>query len=231
MRPPDAADGGVVAATESVGRRYVNQGESVAALDDVSVAVRRGALTAVVGPSGSGKSTLLGLLACLDRPTTGRVLLDGVDVGTLGRAGRRRLRRERLGVVLPQPSDNLLDDLDAVGNLRWAARTRTGRAPERAEARAELARVGLADAADRPVAALSGGEQQRLAVLCAAVGRPLLVLADEPTASLDRATAGTVAAVLRSLTDAGTTTVVATHDPSLVAVADVVITLGHGRRV
>lgn len=233
MRPPDADEARVdaVAVTESVDRRFANLDESVAALDDVSVAVRRASLTAVVGPSGSGKSTLLGLLACLDRPTAGRVLLDGVDVGALGRPARRRLRRERLGVVLPQPSDNLLDGLDALGNLRWATRLRTGRDLAVPEALAALDRVGLAAVADRSVVALSGGEQQRLALLCAAAGDPLLVLADEPTASLDRATAATVASVLRALTDDGTTIAVATHDPSLVAVADVVISLEHGRVV
>jgi putative ABC transport system ATP-binding protein len=224
VRPPEH-----VATTEGIGRSFRNQGETTVALEGVTMGVRRGSLTAIVGPSGSGKSTLLGLLACLDRPTSGRVLVDGVDVGALGRAQRRQLRRRRLGVVLPQPSDNLLDDLDAAGNLRWAARTRTGVSPTDGEVAAQLATVGLAGAAHKPVVALSGGEQQRLAVLCAAVGDPLLVLADEPTASLDRTTAASVAAVLRALVDRGATTVVATHDPSLVAVADVVVALDHGR--
>ncbi len=229
MRPPEAPPDPVVAATEALGRSFVNQGETVTALDDVTMSVRRGSLTAIVGPSGSGKSTLLGLLACLDRPTSGRVLIDGSDVTSLDRGDRRRLRRHRLGVVLPQPSDNLLDGLDAVGNLRWALRVRSGHGIGLDEAVARLASVGLGGAARKPVVALSGGEQQRLAVLCAAAGDPLLVLADEPTASLDRVTAATLAGVLRDVCDRGTTTVVATHDPSLVAVADVVVSLEHGR--
>jgi putative ABC transport system ATP-binding protein len=230
VRPLDAASAQVVAATEALGRTFTNQGETVTALDDVTISVRRGSFTVIVGPSGSGKSTLLGLLACLDRPTSGRVLIEGSDVTSLGRGDRRRLRRHRLGVVLPQPSDNLLDDLDAVGNLRWAVRVRSGDAVGIEEAVARLASVGLGGAAHKSVVALSGGEQQRLAVLCASAGDPLLVLADEPTASLDRATAAAVAGVLRHVCDRGTTTIVATHDPSVVAVADVVVSLEHGRR-
>ena len=223
MRPPDD-----VAGTFGLTRRFVNQAEVVLALDGVTMTVRRAALTVIVGPSGSGKSTLLGQLACIDRPSEGSVTIEGIDVGVQSRRARRELRRRRLGVVLPQPSDNLLDEHDAVGNIRWAARQR-GTPVTTEAARAQLDLVGLHDAAAKHPVALSGGEQQRLAVLCAAVGEPLMVLADEPTASLDRATAATLAEVLRALTDRGTTTVVATHDPVLVAVADVVVALDHGR--
>ena len=227
MRPPD--DGSPIAVAIGVTRRFVNQGETVLGLDDVSMVARAGALTAVVGPSGSGKSTLLGQLACIDRPTEGTVALAGVDVTSMTRRARRRLRRTRLGIVLPQPSDNLFDHLDAADNLRWAARTRGAEPLSRDDAVAQLDRVGLAAASAKRVVELSGGEQQRLAVLCAAVGDPLLVLADEPTASLDRVTAAQLVDVLRAFADAGTTIGVATHDPALVDAADDVVRLDHGR--
>ena len=227
MRPRD--DASPVAVANGVTRRFVNQGETVLALDEVSMIARAGALTAVVGPSGSGKSTLLAQLACTDRPSAGTISLAGDDVTGLSRRARRRLRRRRLGIVLPQPSDNLLDELDAVGNLRWAARTRGAPTSTGADAYERLAQVGLASSGAKRVAELSGGEQQRLAVLCAAVGEPLLVLADEPTASLDRVTAAQLVDVLRAFADRGTTIVVATHDVALADAADHVVRLDHGR--
>ena len=227
MRPPD--DGAPIAVATGVTRRFVDQGETVLGLDDVSMVARAGALTAVVGPSGSGKSTLLAQLACTDRPSAGTVTLAGVDVTAMTGRARRRLRRTRLGIVLPQPSDNLLDDLDAVSNLRWAARTRGAEPLSRDDAVAQLERVGLAASSAKRVVELSGGEQQRLAVLCAAVGDPLLVLADEPTASLDRVTAAQLVDLLRAFAAGGTTIVVATHDPALVDASDDVVRLDHGR--
>ena len=227
MRPPD--DGAPIAVATGVTRRFVDQGETVLGLDDVSMVARAGALTAVVGPSGSGKSTLLAQLACTDRPSAGTVTLAGVDVTAMTGRARRRLRRTRLGIVLPQPSDNLLDDLDAVSNLRWAARTRGAEPLSRDDAVAQLERVGLAASSAKRVVELSGGEQQRLAVLCAAVGDPVLVLADEPTASLDRVTAAQLVDLLRAFADGGATIVVATHDPALADAADDVVRLDHGR--
>jgi putative ABC transport system ATP-binding protein/macrolide transport system ATP-binding/permease protein len=134
--------------------------------------------------------------------------------------------------VLPQPSDNLLDRLDADANLGWSARQRgssSGRTP--AERHELLAAVGLDGLAARRVRQLSGGEQQRLALACALVGDPVLVVADEPTASLDRASADHVVEVLRAAADRGVTLVVAGHDRRVIDAADLVVELDHGRRV
>jgi ABC-type lipoprotein export system ATPase subunit len=139
------------------------------------------------------------------------------------------LRRDRLGIVLPQPSDNLLDPLDAAANVRWAA-ARRRHAPE-VDVDALLGSVGLEAAHHRTVRELSGGEQQRLAIACALAGAPALVILDEPTASLDRHSAATVVEVLAEVARHGTTLVAASHDPMLVDAADTVIALEHGRRV
>ena len=176
------------AAARHVTRRFGTALGTVVAVDDVDVTIAPQLLTVIAGPSGSGKSTLLGLLACIDRPDEGSVHLAATNVTTLSRSRRRRLRRERIGIVLPQPSDNLLDALDAMGNLLWSVRQRsraTGRpGPDPVEL---LESVGLADAQRKRIRELSGGEQQRLAIACALAGDPALVVADEPTASLDRA--------------------------------------------
>ena len=201
----------------------------VTALESVDLDVERGALTVVSGPSGSGKSTLLALVACLDRADSGRVELEGVDVGSLSRPERRRVRRQFLGVVLPQPSDNLLDRLDAAGNVGWSGRLRPG-AVGGGDAAAIFDTLGLADAVHKRVRELSGGEQQRVALACALAGEPALVVCDEPTASLDRASAGHVVRALRLAASAGQTVLVATHDVDVIAAADVVIHLDHGVR-
>ncbi|MGD9705608.1 MAG: ABC transporter ATP-binding protein [Acidimicrobiia bacterium] len=212
-------------------RRFASAAGPVVALDGVDVTVASGSLTAIAGPSGSGKSTLLGLAACIDRPESGEVTIAGRDVLALGRRARRELRRRQLGLVLPVPADNLLDSLDAAGNLGWAALRRSGEhlAFDRAQSLLEV--VGLAGAATKRVIQLSGGEQQRLALACALVGEPVVVLADEPTASLDHESSVLVIAVLRAAVDRGATLVVASHDHHVLDAADVVVHLDHGRRV
>ncbi len=242
MPPPDgdltapdrpAAASLSVARAECVTRRFDSASGPVVAVDQVDVEVPRHRLTVIAGPSGSGKSTLLGLLACMDRPDDGTVWLDDEELTRLSRRRRRALRRRRVGIVLPQPSDNLLDRLDADANLGWSARQR-GASSGRTEAERHelLASVGLAGlATTRRVRQLSGGEQQRLALACALVGDPLLVVADEPTASLDRASADQVVDVLRAAADRGVTLVVAGHDRRVIDAADLVVELDHGRRV
>ncbi len=218
----------LVARCVGVTRRFSTPTGSVTALDSVDLDVVRGAFTVVSGPSGSGKSTLLGLVACLDRPDEGHVELDGADIGVLGRRQRRRVRRETLGIVLPQPSDNLLDRLDAAGNVAWVSRLRGTDAAHDVEP--VLGSLGLASALHRQVRELSGGEQQRVALACALAGAPVLLVCDEPTASLDRASAGDVIRALRTAADAGQSVLVATHDADVIAAADAVIHLDHGRR-
>ena len=218
------------AAVRGVVRRFPVSGDVVTAIDRVDLDVPVGLMTVVTGPSGSGKSTLLTLLSCVQRPDEGTVMIGTTDVLALGRRGRRELRRDRLGIVLPQPSENLLDHLDAITNLRWAARRR--RIVHQSDDLDELLdSVGLAAARARQVRELSGGEQQRLAVACALVGRPELIILDEPTASLDRVSASTLVDVLAAVAARGSTMVIATHDPLVAEAADLIAELDHGRRV
>jgi ABC-type lipoprotein export system ATPase subunit len=212
-------------------RRFPVEGDVVTALDHVDLQVPAGRMTVVAGPSGSGKSTLLSLLACMQRADEGVVMVGDTDVLTLSRRDRRELRRDRLGIVLPQPSENLLDHFDAAGNVRWAAGQRRDRAAPATETESLLASVGLAAAGARRIRELSGGEQQRLAVACALAGGPELVILDEPTASLDRANAQALVEVLAGVASQGATMVIATHDPMVIEAGDVVAELDHGRRV
>ena len=222
-----------VAVARSVGRVFTSsaaRGSSVVALDDVSFDVEAGRLTVLAGPSGSGKSTMLALLGALDRPTTGTVEVGGVDIGSLGRAARRRLRRTVAVSMLPLPADNLLGGRTGTENLHAVARLRGADAHAPAIA-ALLDTIGIASLVDREVGAMSGGEQQRLALACALVGAPALVLVDEPTAALDRASAATVVAALAAAAADGASLVVATHDAAVIEAADAVVRLEHGRRV
>ncbi len=220
-----------VAVGKHLTRRFLAAAGPVLALDEVDVDVPHGLLTVIAGPSGSGKSTLLGLLACADRPDSGSVSIGDVDVLALGSRARRRLRRESIGIVLPQPSDNLLDQLDAAGNLAWSTKQRRGRRAATANEAELLAAVGLAGAGAKRVRQLSTGEQQRLAVACALTGTPQLVVADEPTASLDRANAEGLVEVLRGAASRGATLVVASHDEHVIEAADTVVRLDRGRRI
>jgi putative ABC transport system ATP-binding protein/macrolide transport system ATP-binding/permease protein len=212
-------------------RRFPGMNEVVTALDDITALIPRRQMTVVAGPSGSGKSTLLALLACAQRPDAGTVRIGDTDVIAIGRKQRRELRRDRLGIVLPQPSENLLDQFDAAGNIRWAAARRQSRQPSIVDVDALLAVVGLTAARQRRVRELSGGEQQRLAIACALAGEPELVILDEPTASLDRASGSSVVEVLAASAAAGSTMVIASHDAMVIDAADYIIGLDHGRRV
>jgi putative ABC transport system ATP-binding protein len=225
--------GGLAAEVRGVVRRFPVEGDVVVALDCVDLDIRIGGMTVVAGPSGSGKSTLLSLLACTQRPDEGSVRIGDTDVLALSRRDRRELRRDRLGIVLPQPSENLLDQFDASGNVRWASQQRRDRpsidSPDDLEQL--LQSVGLAAASGRRVRELSGGEQQRLAVACALAGGPELVILDEPTASLDRVSAISLVEVLAGVASHGSTLVIATHDPLVVEAGDVIAELDHGRRI
>jgi ABC-type lipoprotein export system ATPase subunit len=216
-----------LAGSDHVSRRFEVRGESVLALDDVSVAVEAGRLLAVAGPSGSGKSTLLALLGCLDLPTAGSVHVGAHELATLSRRARRRLRRTTVATVLPQPADNLLSDRTGLENLRLAMRHRGVAASSLEPLIDELAIGGFVE---RTAGTMSGGEQQRLALACALVGGTPLVLADEPTGSLDDENAAHVIATLSRAVAHGATIVVATHDPAVIAAAHHVVRLDHGRR-
>ena len=184
----------------------------------------------VMGPSGSGKSTLLNLVGCLDTPTEGTVLLDGVDVTQVRRSRLAAIRREKVGFVFQQ--FNLLNHLTALENVTLPLRyTEMSRREARDRAMHLLEHVGLGDRmAHRPLE-MSGGEQQRVAVARALVNRPAIVLADEPTGELDSATADEIMALLLSLNREGQTFVIVTHDPQVAAQTTRTVHLHDGKIV
>ncbi len=210
-----------VVAVDHVVRRFGD----VAAVDDVSFSVAPGEWVALMGPSGSGKSTLLHLLACLDRPTSGSIVIDGEEVSALPELERVGIRREKVGIVFQQ--FHLIPYLSALENVMLAQHFHS--IADAREARAILARVGLAERADHRPAQLSGGEQQRVCVARALVNRPTVLLADEPTGNLDEKSERQVLQLFSELHEEKTTLVLVTHDPSVGALADRRIALEHGR--
>ncbi|MGW5350358.1 ABC transporter ATP-binding protein [Streptomyces sp. NPDC004031] len=189
-------------------------GGTVTALDKVSLRFARGTFTAVTGPSGSGKTTLLHCAAGLERPTTGRVVLDGTDLTRLRDARLTRLRREHIGFVFQ--AYNLLPGLTAAQNVALPLRL-AGRRPAPGAVHDALTAVGLADRAHHHPAHLSGGQQQRVALARAFVTRPAVLFADEPTAALDATAAEHVLTLLRDIALAGRTVVMITHSPTTAA--------------
>ncbi len=210
-------------------RKVYDGGAQHAALNGISLGVDRGEFLAVMGPSGSGKSTLLNLVAGLDRPTSGRVLVDGRDLGRAGEAELARYRRSRVGFVFQ--FFNLLGSLTVLENVMVAAQL-AGRSSTAARQRARelLAQLGIADQAARYPARLSGGQQQRVAIARALVNRPLMLLADEPTGALDSRSGEQVMELLVDLNRGGQTVLLVTHDAKLAArYAGRVVSLVDGR--
>jgi len=210
---------GALLVARGVRKTYLTQAGPVEALRGVDLVVERGAFVAITGTSGSGKTTLLNCLAGLDRIDAGTVQLDGTDLHDLSDAQLSRWRARRLGFVFQH--SNLVPVLSAVENVELpllVARRADHRAA-RVRAIELLDRVGLRDRAHSRPSALSGGEQQRVAVARALVGGPAIVWADEPTGSLDTETAHTVMELLRALHAEGGTLLVVTHDASIAALA------------
>ncbi|MCL6580125.1 MAG: ABC transporter ATP-binding protein [Firmicutes bacterium] len=206
-------------------------GTAVYAVSNVSLEIEEGQFVVVMGPSGSGKSTLLGLLAGLDRPTSGEVFLDGQRLGALSESALAAVRLQKVGMVYQ--SFNLLPGLTALENV--ALPIRLAGAPDDfafQHTRELLARVGLAQRQHHRPAQLSGGEQQRVAIARALANDPKVLLADEPTANLDSRTARELRSLLVALgRELHQTTVVVTHDATLAEVADRVILIADGRVV
>jgi len=213
-------------AAREVTRRYGEGDTAVDALRSVSLEVRRGELTAVMGPSGSGKSTLMHILAGLDRPTSGSVQIDGTEITTLKDNDLTKLRREHIGFVFQ--FFNLLPMLTAEENVTLPL-TIAGRKPDPAWLDELLQSVGIADRRKHRPAELSGGQQQRVAIARALLTRPTVLFADEPTGNLDSASSGEILELVRrSVDELGQTTVMVTHDPVAATIADRVLLLADG---
>jgi putative ABC transport system ATP-binding protein len=217
--------GPVVTATD-VSRRYGEGDTAVDALRGVSLDVARGKMTTVMGPSGSGKSTLMHILAGLDRPTGGKVEIEGTEITTLGDNDLTRLRREHIGFVFQ--FFNLLPMLSAEENIALPLAI-AGEKPDRAWFEDLLGRVGLKDRRTHRPSELSGGQQQRVAIARALVSRPTVVFADEPTGNLDSKTGSEILELLRDAVDSvGQTIVMVTHDPRSASIADRILFLADG---
>ena len=199
----------------------------VVALDEVTLEIGPGEWVAVMGASGSGKTTLLNLVGCLDRPTRGRVVLDGTDVGQLREGQLTELRREKVGLIFQQ--FHLIPYLTAVENIMLAQYFHS--LADEAEAREALARVGLGDRWHHLPSQLSGGEQQRVCIARALINQPKILLADEPTGNLDEGNELVVMEIFQCLHKDGHTIVMVTHDPHIGMLADRRIELDHGRIV
>ena len=210
--------------------RIFGQGEAaVRALDGVTVDFPKGRFTAIMGPSGSGKSTLMHILAGLDKPTSGSVIVDGVDLSTLDDARLTKLRRDKVGFVFQ--FFNLLPVLNAEENILLPL-SLAGRKPDRERFDQLVDAVGLRDRLSHRPSELSGGQQQRVAIARALVSSPAVLFADEPTGNLDSNSSDEILGLLRRAADEfGQTIVMVTHDPVAAATADRVVVLVDGRIV
>ncbi len=210
-------------------RRYGEGETAVEALAGVDLKVSSGRLTAVMGPSGSGKSTLMHLLAALDLPTSGYVVLAGTRLGQLSDSEVTKLRRKHIGFIFQ--FFNLLPMLTADENIRLPLSI-AGESPDPDWYDDLIGKVGLADRLTHRPAELSGGQQQRVAVARALVSRPTVVFADEPTGNLDSKTGGEILELMRDSVDSyGQTTVMVTHDARAAAIADRILFLADGKIV
>jgi putative ABC transport system ATP-binding protein len=218
-----------VVEASGVSRRYGEGAAAVDALVDVSTGFERGRFTAIMGPSGSGKSTLMHILAGLDKPSSGSVILDGDEITNLDDGALTKLRRDKLGFVFQ--FFNLLPVLTAEENLVLPLSI-AGRKPDKQWLDQLVRTVGLEDRRTHRPSELSGGQQQRVAVARALVSKPTVVFADEPTGNLDSKASADVLRLLRQAVDEfGQTVIMVTHDPVAAAHADRLITLRDGRIV
>jgi putative ABC transport system ATP-binding protein len=226
LRPPPPARDSSMLIAKGLTKEYRTGDHELTVLRDVSFSIAQGAFVAIVGPSGSGKTTLLGLLAGLDTPTRGTVILDGADLSDMDEDARARLRGEKVGFVFQ--TFQLIPTLTAAENVQVPLELR-GENGAASRARELLGRVGLADRLHHFPNQLSGGEQQRVAIARAFSNAPRILFADEPTGNLDTDTGGRIVELLESLNrESGATVVLVTHDLSLAARAQRVIRLSDG---
>lgn len=213
---------------EGLVREYSTASGSLRALDGVSLDIYSGEFVAITGRSGSGKSTLMNILGCLDSPSEGSYYLCGEDISLIPERRLCAVRRDFIGFVFQ--SFNLIHDLSAVENVELPMLyRRISRKKRRELALAALDRVGLSGRETHKPRELSGGQQQRVAIARAVAGDPRLILADEPTGSLDRASGEDVLRILRELNRSGVTVVLITHDNGIAARADRIVTVSDGK--
>ena len=195
------------------------------ALDNVNIHIDQGEWVAIMGPSGSGKSTLMNIIGCMDKPSMGEVLMDGMDIAKESSKKLTEIRRDKIGLIFQQ--FHMVNYLTAVENVMVSQYYHS--MPAEDEALDALGRVGLRDRARHLPSQLSGGEQQRVCVARALINHPELILADEPTGNLDEANEKIVLDLFRQLHKEGTTLIVVTHDMEVAAAAQRTIVLEHGR--
>jgi putative ABC transport system ATP-binding protein len=215
-----------IVTANAVHRRYGEGDAAVDALAGVTLDFEAGRFHAIMGPSGSGKSTLMHILAGLDRPTSGSVLIDGTDITTLDDNELTELRRDKLGFIFQ--FFNLLPVLTAEENITLPLAI-AGRSPDKAWLEELIEKVGLGDRRTHRPSELSGGQQQRVAVARALLTRPAVVFADEPTGNLDSRASEEVLTLLREAANDGQTVVMVTHEARAAAFADRLVVLGDGK--
>ncbi len=217
-----------VMVVENLRKVYRNNGIETIALNGVSFKVRRGEMVAIVGPSGSGKSTLLNMLGALDRPTEGRVIIDGVDISHADDDKRAIIRNKLIGFVFQ--SYNLINRLTAIKNVEMPLSIQNVPEQERRRLALEMLKeVGLDSKAFKKPTQLSGGEQQRVAIARALVTKPSIILADEPTGNLDSKSGAVVVQLLKNLARKGHTVIVVTHNMEVAREADRIIFIRDGK--
>ncbi|MDR2601529.1 MAG: ABC transporter ATP-binding protein [Spirochaetaceae bacterium] len=197
----------------------------VNALQNINLSVKRGEWLAIMGPSGSGKTTMMNIIGCMDKPSSGEVILDGADVSRESSRNLTVIRRDKIGLIFQQ--FHLINYLTAVENVMAAQYYHS--MPDEKEALEALERVGLADRAKHLPGQLSGGEQQRVCIARALINNPALILADEPTGNLDEANEHIVIDIFKKLHAQGGALIVVTHDPEVAEDAQRTVVLEHGR--
>jgi putative ABC transport system ATP-binding protein len=195
------------------------------ALQNIHLSVRQGEWLAIMGPSGSGKTTMMNIIGCMDKPSTGQVILDGVNISRESGRNLTTIRRDKIGLIFQQ--FHLVKYLTALENVMVAQYYHS--LPDEKEALLALERVGLADRAKHLPSQLSGGEQQRVCIARALINYPMLILADEPTGNLDETNEGIVLDIFKQLHQEGSTLIVVTHDPEVAEDAQRTVVLEHGR--
>ena len=217
-----------VVALEQISRVYGTGEAMVRACDRMSLTIQRGEYCAILGESGSGNTTLMNIIGCLDRPSSGRYRLNGVDVSQLGKNRLARIRNQNIGFVFQRYE--LLNGLTALENVILPMMyTGIGRSQRRQLAADALGRMGLGNRLDKRPTQLSGGQQQRVAIARAIVNRPLILLADEPTGALDTHSAEAVMEIFAELYQAGTTIVMVTHSHEVACYSKRIIQVSDGR--